>query len=167
MSTPNKKETNNFDSPFRRKEDQLKYDITNKMIAMVKWLIALNALILYFFFNEVSENKALSEYQLRLLSELSQKIDQKVPDPAHSKIVAKTLNYLNENEATRNCVTCHNSTNPIQILPTWGYKEFRDYIRGDYRIIDNQVMPSYDEETFSEKDIEQLYFRILNSGNEK
>ena len=162
MPTPNKKEQNNFlDTPFRRKEDQLKYEITNKMISMVKWLIVLNGFILYFFFSEVSENKALTEYQLRLMRELGQKIDQKIPDQAHAKLVAKTIDYLNENEATKQCVNCHNKENPVKILPSWGYKDFRDYIRGDFRIIDNPIMPKYTEKEFSERDIEKLYFRLM------
>ena len=38
------------DPPFRRKEDQLKFDMIENTLTTTKWLIGLIVIILYFFY---------------------------------------------------------------------------------------------------------------------
>lgn len=50
------------DPPFRRKEDQLKFDMIEKTLTTTKWLIGLIVIILYFFYQTVSSQNQTDAY---------------------------------------------------------------------------------------------------------
>ena len=58
------------DPPFRRKEDQLKFDMIEKTLTTTKWLIGLIVIILYFFYQTVTSQNQTDAYQIKLQNEI-------------------------------------------------------------------------------------------------
>ena len=172
-NTNNNQKQPGEDFVFRRKEDQIKYDTTNKIVSIVKWLIALNFLLLYFFYSVTKDNKILVEYQMRMIGDISKKIErsqflqiQSPPGAPASQGMIKTESkeYKSVFDTSVNagkCMACHDSSqNPIALEPMWDYGDFRKYVRGEIRIPTNTIMPKYSENDISNGELEKMYFEL-------
>lgn len=142
------------DSPFRRKEDELRYNILERIMSAFKWLVVLNIVVLYFFYNTITSQNNTDTFQIKLLNDLSEKIDKS------NKIIPK--DYISIiNPTPSKCLTCHiQNKNDIIIRQNWGLREFKDYIRGNYRIPENKSMPHFTDNEVSDKEIEDIFIYL-------
>lgn len=143
-----KKEEVHITTSFRRREDQLRYELFDKVISLSKWLIVLVLAILVFFYKTISGQNQTDQYQIKLLNEAIEKI-----------------NHVNTNSSTKNeiipgtCLVCHPDNTPSQmkLRPNFSQDDFRAYIRGEIRIPDNTVMPKFNKDAISDQQIEKVY----------
>lgn len=168
-NTNNNQKQPGEDFVFRRKEDQIKYDTTNKIVSIVKWLIVLNFILLYFFYSVTKDNKILVEYQMRMIGDISKKIERahfsEIPSPpgapATQGISKEYKSVFDTSVNAGKCMSCHDSSqNPIRLEPMWDYGDFRKYVRGEKRIPTNTIMPKFLENDISNRELEKMYFEL-------
>lgn len=177
MATPNNKtnqkgvninnDLQSEETVFRRKEDKIKYEITNKVIGVVKWLIFLNLLLLYFFYSVTKDNKILVEYQMKMINDISQKISKNYTNNKADVVTSNNVmnhNYNKVFETSQNankCASCHNTDmNVLFVRSIWNFEDFRKYVRGKIRIPSNNIMPNYTEKDITTKELEAIYFEL-------
>jgi hypothetical protein len=136
------------DPPFRRKEDELKFNLFDRFLSLMKWLILLVMIILFFFYQTISSQNQTDQYQIKLLNELTEKVNAM----ANQK---NTTNF----PIPGACLVCHavNSQNELRLKHSYTLTEFNDYIRGKYRPISNSTMPNFDSSIISDIEIEKIY----------
>lgn len=136
------------DPPFRRKEDELKFNLFDKFLSLMKWLIALVILILFFFYRTIGSQNQTDQYQIKLLNELTEKVNSiAINQPSSKSVVPGT------------CLVCHpfNSPSELRRRSDLQLDNFKAYIRGTYRPISNTVMPKFDSSAITDKEIEDIY----------
>ena len=148
---PNRKTRNNEEViHFRRNEDRLRYEIIVKMISLLKWSIILVIAILVFFYRIISNQNQMDQYQIQLLNETIEKINNlnlSRGTSSNNQIVPDT------------CVACHpEGTNlELKLRANFSYTDFKSYIRGERRLPENTVMPKFREDEITDKQIEKIY----------
>lgn len=136
------------DSPFRRKEDELRFELFDRFLSLMKWLLLLSILILFFFYQTISSQNQTDQYQIKLLNELTEKVNTLV-----------NQNPENNTPIPGTCLVCHaiNSQNELRLKHSYTLSEFNDYVRGKYRPISNSVMPNFSSSVISDSEIEKIY----------
>lgn len=143
------------DPPFRRKEDQLRFDLIERIVGAIKWLIALVAIILYMFYSTINSQNRTDSYQLKILNDLNEKLVN----------LQKTINTDRNPNPDRNpqplpgqCNVCHHlRENSIIIRTNWEYEDFRKYVRGELRIPENKIMPKFNRNQISDDEIRTIF----------
>ena len=136
------------DPPFRRKEDQLRFDIVERILSTIKWLVALNIIVLYFFYKTISSQNQTDAYQIKLQNEILSKI-----------AILNTSAQINTTPSS--CIGCHvPGRMDIKLQKDWNYDNFRNYVRGTVRVPENNIMPKHDKDMISDKELEQLYLNL-------
>ena len=140
------------DPPFRRKEDQLRFDMIEKTLTTTKWLIGLIVIILYFFYQTVTSQNQTDAYQIKLQNEILDKLN-------HLKVDAP---YVGQSSIIPvSCIGCHvPGRMDIKLQKDWNFENFRNYVRGTVRIPENNIMPKHDREMISDKELEQIYLNL-------
>ena len=149
--------------PFRRKEDQLRYDITNKIVSAIKWLIALNMVILFVFYNTISNQNSTDTYQLKILNDLNEKVTlmQRKMDSSGG---SNKVESVSESFLPGICNSCHHlKENSINIRASWSKDDFKKYVRGETRIPSNGVMPKFDPSQITDEDLDKIYLQIIKN----
>lgn len=148
------------DQPFRRKEDQLKYDITLRVVGAIKWLVALNIIILFLFYNTISNQNSTDTYQLKILNDLNEKVT----------IIQKKLDNQTRPEVSTGivlpgiCNSCHHlKENSIILRASWTNEDFKKYVRGEIRIPSNSIMPKFSSSQISDGDLDNIYQQIIRN----
>ena len=148
------------DQPFRRKEDQLKYDITLRVVGAIKWLVALNIIILFLFYNTISNQNSTDTYQLKILNDLNEKVT----------IIQKKLDNQTRPEVSTGivlpgiCNSCHHlKENSIILRASWTNEDFKKYVRGEIRIPSNSIMPKFSSSQISDEDLDNIYQQIIRN----
>lgn len=158
----NRRVSNYEDPPFRGKEDQLQYDITNKVVGAIKWLIALNMVILFIFYNTISNQNSTDTYQLKILNDLDEKVT----------LMSRKLenNSVNKNDVVAEpflpgiCNSCHHlKENSINIRASWSKDDFKKYVRGEIRVPANSIMPKFNQNQISDEDLDNIYLQIIKN----
>lgn len=136
------------DSPFRRKEDELRYNLFDRFLSLAKWLIALIIVILFFFYKTVSNQNQTDQYQIKLINELIDKVNHMQPNKS-----------LVNDIIPGSCLACHPMNTGAELKIRSGYElsDFRAYVRGEKRIPENSVMPNFHKDNISDQQIERLY----------
>lgn len=151
------------EQPFRRKEDQLRFDITNKIVSTIKWLIVLNMVILFVFYNTISNQNSTDTYQLKILNDLNEKVTlmQRKLDSngGYSKV-----DTIGESLLPGICNSCHHlKENAINIRASWSKDDFKKYVRGEMRIPSNSVMPKFSSSQITDEDLDNIYLQIIKN----
>lgn len=155
---------------FKRREDQIRIGEIGKLTSAVKGLIVVILLLLWYFNSENKDTKKLIEYQMRMVDDLNQKIEQKIlRERSNSENVTfSQSNVFTISPNAAKCATCHNNErNPLYISTTWKLDDFKDYVRGKVRIPSNLIMPNYTDKEISDKELEKIYLEILKNKNFK
>lgn len=82
----------------------------------------------------------------------------------YNKVLVSTLSVYNKNEKAFNlnieaqaCMKCHLQTNMYLLKSSLSFTDFKDYVRGTKRHINNSTMPKYDETIITDKTLENMY----------
>ena len=136
------------DPPFRRKEDELRFELFDRFLSLMKWLLLLSILILFFFYQTISSQNQTDQYQIKLLNELTEKVNTLV-----------NQKYENNTPIPGTCLVCHavNGQNELRLKHSYTLSEFNDYVRGKYRPISNSVMPNFSSSVITDSEIEKIY----------
>lgn len=138
------------DPPFRRKEDQLRFDVVDRTLSALKWLVALNMMVLYFFYQTVSTQNQTDAYQIKLQNEILSKLNSiQMAAPKEGSFLPSS------------CISCHvPGRADIKLHKDWNYDNFRNYVRGTVRVPENNIMPKLDKDMVSDKELEQIYLNL-------
>lgn len=151
------------DPPFRRKEDQLRYDITNKVVSAIKWLIALNMVILFIFYNTISNQNSTDTYQLKILNDLNEKVtlmSRKLEKDSNNRVDVVSDSFL-----PGICNSCHHlKENAINIRASWSKDDFKKYVRGEIRVPANSIMPKFNPNQITDEDLDNIYLQIIKNA---
>lgn len=147
--------------PFRRKEDQLRYEITHKVVGAIKWLVALNMVILFIFYNTISNQNTTDTYQLKILNDLNEKVT----------IIQKRLDNQNQPDINQTgivlpgiCNSCHHlKENSIILRASWTNEDFKKYVRGEIRIPSNSIMPKFSSSQITDEELDNIYQQIIRN----
>ena len=136
---------------FRRREDQLRYELFDKVISLSKWLIILILAILFFFYKTISGQNQTDQYQIKLINEAIEKINH---------INTGTSNQIEVIPGT--CMVCHPDGTPSQLKlrNNFTQEDFRAYVRGERRIPENKVMPKFGNDKISDQQIDKIYIYL-------
>ena len=138
------------DPPFRRKEDQLRFDVVDRTLSALKWLVALNMMVLYFFYQTVSTQNQTDAYQIKLQNEILSKLN------SIQMVTPKEGSFL-----PGSCIACHvPGRADIKLQKDWNYDNFKNYVRGTIRVPENNIMPKLDKDMVSDKELEQIYLNL-------
>lgn len=82
----------------------------------------------------------------------------------YNKVLVSSLSVYNKNEKAFNlntesqaCMKCHLQTNMYLLKSTLSYTDFKDYVRGTKRHVNNTEMPSFDDKDISDRTLENMY----------
>lgn len=82
----------------------------------------------------------------------------------YNQVLVGTLSVYNKNEKafnlnveSQNCIKCHLQTNMYLLKSSLSFTDFKDYVRGTKRHINNTEMPSFDETIITDKTLENMY----------
>lgn len=82
----------------------------------------------------------------------------------YNKVLVGTLSVYNKNEKAFNlnseaqaCMKCHLQTNMYLLKSALSYTDFKDYVRGTKRHINNTEMPHFDDKDVSDRTLENMY----------
>lgn len=141
---------------FRRREDEIKFDTIEKILASIKYLIGLIALILYFFYQIIVSQNNTDAYQIKLLNETIEKINKQ-----EALLENRFSNGFSKKALPGTCLGCHVPGRFDVIIPKdWKFDTFRDYVRGVTRVPMNQVMPSFDKNMLSDTQLEEIFVNL-------
>ena len=164
----NNRRSSNEEIPFRRKEDQLKYDVTNKIVGAIKWLVVLNIVIMLIFYNTISNQNTTDTYQLKILNDLNEKVTliQKKIDSNKTMgtVVSQNDPVPQDVFLPGICNACHHlKENSINIRASWSKDDFKKYVRGEIRIPSNGVMPKFSSSQITDEDLDTIYLQIIKN----
>ena len=152
------------DSPFRRKEDELRYNIIERMLSTFKWLVVLNMVVLYFFYSTINSQNITDAFQIKLMNDLTEKVNQ------NTEILSK---FYSKNPVTQSiipgtCTACHVPDRmDIKIPREWALINFKEYVRGDIRIPNNGTMPKFDSKTIPDDQLEKIFIYLKTKDTQK
>lgn len=82
----------------------------------------------------------------------------------YNKVLVSSLSVYNKNEKAFNlntesqaCMKCHLQTNMYLLKSTLSYTDFKDYVRGTKRHVNNTEMPSFEDKDISDRTLENMY----------
>lgn len=82
----------------------------------------------------------------------------------YNQVLVGTLSVYNKNEKafnlnveSQNCIKCHLQTNMYLLRSSLSFTDFKDYVRGNKRHINNTEMPIFDETIITDKTLENMY----------
>lgn len=145
------------DPPFRRKEDELRFNVIDNLLSMNKYLIIIIAIILYFFYSTVKDQNLTDAYQIKLLNDLTEKVNAN--NEILNKFVSKTS--IGENIIPGTCTACHVPNRmDIKLPKEWALQNFKDYVRGEVRIPSNNTMPKFDSKMVQDDQLEKIFIYL-------
>lgn len=138
---------------FRRKEDEVRFEIIDKILNSLKYMIVLIIVILYFFYSVITSQNTTDAYQIKLLNEALEKLNKQ------EQLLENRFNYgITKKALPGTCIVCHAPGRFDIILPKdWKMDTFKDYVRGVVRVPDNKIMPAFDKNAISDQQLEEIF----------
>lgn len=143
---------------FRRREDEIRFEVIEKILGSLKWMIVLVAIILYFFYSVITAQNTTDAYQIKLLNETLEKLNKQ------EQILENRFNYgVSKKPLPGTCLVCHATGRFDIILPRdWKIETFKDYVRGIARVPENRIMPAFDKNLISDQVLEEIFAGLNN-----
>ena len=141
---------------FRRREDEIRFEMIDKILGMLKYSIILVIAVLYFFYSVITTQNTTDAYQIKLLNEAIEKLNKQ------EQLLENRFNYgITKKALPGTCVVCHAPGRFDIILPKdWKMDTFKDYVRGTIRVPDNKIMPAFDKNVISDQQLEEIFTNL-------
>lgn len=141
---------------FRRREDEIRFEIIEKILSMLKYSVFLVIATLYFFYSVITTQNTTDAYQIKLLNETLEKLNKQ------EQLLENRFNYgVTKKALPGTCIVCHAPGRFDIILPKdWKMDTFKDYVRGTVRVPDNKIMPAFDKNTVSDQQLEEIFTNL-------
>lgn len=138
---------------FRRREDEIKFEVIDKLTSYIKWLIAAILIILYFFYKTISNQNINDAYQIRLLTENADRL---------VRMEKYYSNNVNTKVLPSTCAVCHIPGRMDIIVPKeWTVDMFKYYVRGEgERFPSNGIMPKFNKAAISDQQLEEIFLDL-------
>lgn len=152
------------DSPFRRKEDELRFNVIDNLVSMIKYLILVIAIILYFFYSVIKDQNNTDAYQIKLLNDITEKVN------ANNELLSRfySKNPIGDSVVPGTCTACHvPGRMDIKIPKEWALQNFKDYVRGDIRIPNNGIMPKFDSKMILDDQLEKIFIYLKTKDDKQ
>lgn len=140
---------------YRRKEDEVRFEIIDKIVSSLKWMIVLVAGILYFFYSIIITQNTTDAYQIKLLNEVNEKLSKQ------EQMLGIKFESQSRKALPGTCIVCHSPGRFDVVIPKdWKYENFKDYVRGNIRVPENKTMPAFGPNIITDQQLEEIFLNL-------